>query len=266
MKKKLFLFMFCLLLVGCSSKNPDAEQADVEKKSVSSEEAGQKDDKTVEEVGVKVAETAELQVPDKDVVLETRKIALEGMDPDDIDRLKSVIKSANQSLEFLYIFGNLEYCFSDPESYYWRYLEQTGEFVQGYLYFEGMKEQGEALGLSKEEIEQQFGEPVYANNEYDAERIIQLINELQSTIHNETFKQNFTNMAEYVRKAKDTHDVNYILNTYRILHDMDYYLLRYGPEDVGPYVEDTSTIDLYYGILEDYRNTEYYSEEAILSC
>ena len=71
-------------------------------------------------------------------------------------------------------------------------------------------------------------------------------------------------MAEYVQKAKETHDVNYILNIYRILHDMDYYLLRYGPEDVGPYVEDTSTIDIYYGILEDYKNTAYYSEDATL--
>ncbi len=89
------------------------------------------------------------------------------------------------------------------------------------------------MGLTKEEIEQQFGVPVYANNEYDAERIIQVLNELKDTIHNETFKQNFINMAEYVQKAKDTHDVKYILRIYYILHDMDDYLLRYGPDDVG---------------------------------
>lgn len=44
-------------------------------------------------------------------------------------------------------------------------------------------------------------------------------------------------MAEYVQKAKDTHDVNYLLDIYRIPHDMDYYLLRYESEDVILYVE-----------------------------
>lgn len=261
MKEKLFLASICLLLIGCASKNLETKQESTEKKTNQVEKVYQEDTKITE---VPIEEAHELRVPSKDVVLATRENALAGMLPEDIDRVKSVIKSANQSLEFLYIFSNLEYCFSDPESYYWRYLEQTGEFVRSYLYFEGMEEQGKALGLSKEEIEQQFGEPVYANNEYDAERIIQLLQELQNTIHNETFKQDFINMAEYVQKAKETHDVNYILNIYRILHDMDYYLLRYGPEDVGPYVEDTSTIDIYYGILEDYKNTAYYSEDATL--
>ena len=36
-------------------------------------------------------------------------------------------------------------------------------------------------------------------------------------------------------------------------HDMDYYLLRYGPEDVGTYVQDPSFICKYYGVLSVYK-------------
>lgn len=61
-------------------------------------------------------------------------------------------------------------------------------------------------------------------------------------------------MRESVKQAKETHDVNEVINIYHILHDMDYYLLRYGPEDVGQYVSDTSTINKYYGALKIYEN------------
>lgn len=233
LKKGLFLVVLCLLLAGCASGNTDVKEQGAD------------------------AENGKLQFPDKDAVLSVREKALQGMEEEDIDRLKNIIKTANQYLESLYIFQKLEARFSDSDSYYWRYLEQTGEFVCGYIYSDGKDEQGKASGLSKEEIEQQFGEPIYANNEYDAEKIVQLIDEIQGTIYDETFKQNFVNMADYVQKAKDTHDIEYILSIYYILHDMDYYLLRYGPEDVGRYVDDKSTIETYYGVLEDYKGTEY---------
>ena len=37
---------------------------------------------------------------------------------------------------------------------------------------------------------------------------------------------------------------------YHMLHDMDYFLLHYGMTDVEPYVEDTSTLSIYYGALD----------------
>ena len=54
--------------------------------------------------------------------------------------------------------------------------------------------------------------------------------------------------------AKETHDVNYMIELYRILHDMDYFLFRYGPEDVGKYTKDDSTVSRFYGILQIYNN------------
>ena len=53
--------------------------------------------------------------------------------------------------------------------------------------------------------------------------------------------------------AKEKRDVEYIIQIYRIVHDMDYFLFRYGIEDVGRYVDDISTISKYYGVLTVYE-------------
>lgn len=37
------------------------------------------------------------------------------------------------------------------------------------------------------------------------------------------------------------------------IHDLDYFLLRYGPKDVAKYVEDDSTVSKYYGTLPFYQ-------------
>ena len=43
-----------------------------------------------------------------------------------------------------------------------------------------------------------------------------------------------------------------INDIYKKLHDLDYFLLRYGPKDVAKYVEDDSTVSKYYGTLPFY--------------
>ena len=68
---------------------------------------------------------------------------------------------------------------------------------------------------------------------------------------------------ELVQKARDTHDVKYLRQMYYILHDMDYFLLRYGMEALGPGVQDKSTLAKYYGVLEVYKGTEYYNAELL---
>lgn len=45
-----------------------------------------------------------------------------------------------------------------------------------------------------------------------------------------------------------------IKQIYFILHDMDYFLLRYGIEDIGKKVTDMSAVSTYYGVLEIYNN------------
>ena len=53
--------------------------------------------------------------------------------------------------------------------------------------------------------------------------------------------------------AVKTHDVNYLYQIYYMLHDMDYFLFRYGPESMGLYVSDMSTVEKYYGVLRVYE-------------
>ena len=42
-------------------------------------------------------------------------------------------------------------------------------------------------------------------------------------------------------------------NIYKILHDMDYFLLRYSIEDVGKYTQDAPVVGKYYGVLQVYH-------------
>ena len=77
--------------------------------------------------------------------------------------------------------------------------------------------------------------------------------EMRDSLKSELLKSDFDNLIYYVQLAKDTHDVDYMIEVYRILHDMDYFLFRYGIEDVGKYVKDTSMISKYYGVLNVYE-------------
>ena len=64
--------------------------------------------------------------------------------------------------------------------------------------------------------------------------------EMRDSLKSELLKGDFDNLIYYVQLAKDTHDV-------------DYFLFRYGIEDVGKYVKDISTISKYYGVLNIYE-------------
>ena len=63
---------------------------------------------------------------------------------------------------------------------------------------------------------------------------------LRSGIYNQT------------EQAKETHRMEIVNDIYKKLHDLDYFLLRYGPKDVAKYVEDDSTVSKYYGTLPFY--------------
>ena len=75
---------------------------------------------------------------------------------------------------------------------------------------------------------------------------------MKDSLKTELLKQDFDNLIENMRLAKKTHDMKYVEEIYHILHDMDYFLFRYGIKDVGAYVQDKSTVSKYYGALEVY--------------
>ena len=58
-----------------------------------------------------------------------------------------------------------------------------------------------------------------------------------------------------------THEMQYANELYKVLHDLDYFLLRYGIEDVGQYTADAGTVGTYYGVLAVYGAEPFSAEE-----
>ena len=77
--------------------------------------------------------------------------------------------------------------------------------------------------------------------------------ELTGTAENEAFETDVENFCNAMQQAKDTHEVNYVLQALEILHDMEYFLLRYSPQDVAPYTQGRSLARKYYGVLEVWK-------------
>ena len=90
-------------------------------------------------------------------------------------------------------------------------------------------------------------------NRFNAENFMELMGEMKELVQNEKLKDDLQQLIDETSLAAESHEMEHASNIYKLLHDMDYYLLRYGLEDVGKYVQDTSTIAKYYGALSVYK-------------
>ena len=90
----------------------------------------------------------------------------------------------------------------------------------------------------------------------NGEVFIEHMTEIKESIYNEALKKDFDALIWNMEQAIETHDVEYMYQIYRIFHDMDYFLLRYGITAMAGYVSDYSTVAKYYGVLEVYKNSE----------
>lgn len=184
-------------------------------------------------------------VPTETDVLELRAIVLAGMSDSEIIRLTDFIKAANLSFENAWfnndIFGQL----SDPENVYWTYFDRTGEIQIGWAESSDGK-------ISA----------VIDYNDYDAAFFISTISELKESVVSGMLDDDMDKLIDLCSKAQKTHDVKYVVDMYHTLHDMDYFLLRYGPADVGEYVKDDSTISKYYGSLSIWMSYNHATEPA----
>ena len=106
--------------------------------------------------------------------------------------------------------------------------------------------------LSIEEFYAKYGTPVVTTNLYDADGFIGLLSEINSFIQNGNLKSELQYLMDQTEQAKETHRMEIVNDIYKKLHDLDYFLLRYGPKDVAKYVEDDSTVSKYYGTLPFY--------------
>lgn len=133
-------------------------------------------------------------------------------------------------------------------------FDETGEIQIGWAYdgevdMEAVCRQED---LTEEEFCAKYGTPVVTENRYDADAFIALIEKLKGPVQNEALKTDLQEIVDLTELAKNTHVMEYANSLYQKIHDLDYFLLRYGPADVGPYVEDDSTITKYYGTLSVY--------------
>lgn len=90
-------------------------------------------------------------------------------------------------------------------------------------------------------------------NRFDAENFIDLVQDMQISIQNEMLIADLQQLIDLTSLAAETHEMKYANEMYKILHDLDYFLLRYGIEDVGKYTTDKSVVAKYYGVLEVYK-------------
>lgn len=193
--------------------------------------------------------------PGREAVLAAREAALEGMSQEQADRLKEAVKTANLWLEQGYLYDNLFGKLEDPDSLYWNYFDQTGEIQIGWAYDGGLDMEAVCAreGLTEDEFYGKYASPASVENRYSADDFISLMEELEASAQNENLKAELRCLAEEMELAKG-HEMEHVNNVYKKLHDLDYFLLRYGPEVFDSYKSDydTSTVSKYYSTLSFY--------------
>lgn len=252
-KKTAILSAVIIMLIGCvclvsfhiTKIDAVAQESAVAKEEVLKEKTSKKEIEGIETENIPQTESqpaAEIKKPTKEEVLKAREYVLEGMTEEEIERLKENIKVANQRMESAYLNENIFKKLEDTESLYWNYFDKKGDIQIGWA---------------------DDGVPVMVYNRFHAENFINLLEEMKETVQNEKLREDLQKIMDETALAAETHEMEHALNIYKLLHDMDYYLFRYGPEDVGKYVRDTSTISKYYGVLSVYD--EFYNADDTLT-
>ncbi len=221
MKQMRYWILTMVLVLLCGACSPASEeQGKVEEPEVIEKEAAE--------------ETK--QKPSKEEVLAMREKVLEGMAEEEIERLTLNIKDLNVTWESLYFYSDIFSKLEDPESLYWNYIDDSGEILLGYAENED--------GTTAE---------VTAFNRFDWESFSTLIQDMQQSVQSEELKKELDALVEAATQAHETHEMEYAKTMFHILHDLDYFLLRYGIEDVGEYMQDKSFVATYYGALSLYE-------------
>lgn len=238
-KKALGLLLVLLCAVGMTACKETAAEGPVQEEEAVTEE--------------------KISAPSKEEVLSVRETVLEGMSEEETDRLTENIKTANLQMESAYLNENIFEKLEDKESLLWNYFDETGDIQIGWAHERTVAEMNQIRkeeDLTEQEYYEKYGEPVYRYNRFDAENFAKLLEDMNTSVQNELLSQDLQRLIELTRSAADTHEAEYANEIYKILHDLDYFLLRYGPEDVGQYTQDDSTVQKYYGVLSVYEAKE----------
>lgn len=248
-------FIICFSIVGCSQKKENTINVP-EESSIQQETTTESESENAIADTTATNDDTEIQVPSKEEVLAMRELVLEGMTDEETERLTENIKVANLQLESAYLNDNIFEKLSDKDSLYWNYFDQKGDIQIGWSYdgnYSDIKKVMDEEGITKNEFYEKYGEPVIQYNRFDADNFIDLIEDMQKSVQNELLVADLQQLIDLTSLAAETHEMKYANEIYQILHDLDYFLLRYGIEDVGKYTIDKSIVSTYYGVLEVYK-------------
>ncbi len=240
----LLLGSILLLFIGfAEGKNRTMEEEQmIEENKLSDEDA-------VESAAAEVPEFPEdIDIPSKEEILSMRELVLAGMTEDEIERLTENIKVANSTMESAYLNDRIFNKLADPENAYWQYFDKAGDIQLGWWYNRQIVDKDKIMqmeGISEAEFTEREYEPGMVYNRFDADNFIEIIEDMQSCVENEMLRADMQQLIDLTYMAAVTHEMEYANQIYRILHDLDYFLLRYGIDDVGKYVQDTSTVSKY---------------------
>ncbi len=270
-RSPLLVYLGLLLIVvsGCASEQHSAAQITASPEptqqvshimAIDEQDLAEMNTPTVEPGPTLTPAPASIATPTKEQVLAAREQALEGMTDEQTDWLYTVIVGANDWWERQYLWENIFEYLEDPNDPAWNYFDQTGEINVQWSYTGDEYDAGaiseimETEGLSWTGFCEKYGtdetlSKLIVNNEYDADDFIGIIADIQSSVQNVDLKNDFQTVIDKTALARDTHDMHAANDLYKTLHDLDYFLLRYGPEDPGAEVKDASLVSKYFGML-----------------
>lgn len=257
-----FMISACLCFSACGTVN-EVQTVEESETSISEEynfqlESSEEDSNT--------GNNAESIIPpSKEEVIAMRAAVLEGMNEEEIERLTENIKVANMTMESAYLNDNIFDKLSDSDSPYWQYFDKTGDVQLGWWYNRQIVAKDAVLrmeGITETEFNEREYEPGMVYNRFDAANFMELVEDMNSDVQNEMLRADLQQLIDLAYMASVTHEMEYANQIYKILHDMDYFLLRYGIEDAGKYMRDLGSVSKYYGVLAVYGATPYELDEA----
>ncbi len=188
--------------------------------------------------------------PTKEEVEAMYERATAGMSEEEIADFRQFVKDYHQFIEYRMLDDNMEKNLSDKDALLWNYFTTAGTIQTSWYLDRDPEEFPEYTKIPLEELYAKYGEPIYGESLYDTERVVKHFLKIRETIQNETLRKDIDALCDALNQGTQDRDVRYIMKAHEILHDLDYFLLRYGPVDVGQYAQDKSLASRYYGVLE----------------
>ena len=272
MKKALVpaFLIFCLILAGCSANHGTAEELSTKTGTLQEENVSASPEiSNSNELSIPAQETktdesdqsvnqtvSQPTAPTREDVYSAREIATAGMSDADITRLTEVISGANHWWEMNYLYDHIFDALSDPDNLRWNIFHQTGLAQIGWVLEDeiDMKTVCAEENLTADAFYEKYASPAVAYNDYTADMFIDILKELQETVVNNDLESDLQYIIDELTLARDTHDAEHVINMYKTLHDMDYFLLRYYSDVYTGSQMDSSTVAKYYDVLSIYRH------------